>query len=81
MGESKVPIKHLIYGRVRFSKKGHKIWLSNDTIEAKDKHRTAKIQLEQTKTRSQKEKWIRILGKKSGELDMRNYINQLAPKM
>ena len=69
-----------------FSKKEYKTWLSDSTIEAIEKRRSLKIQLDDAKTRLQKERLKRehTLAtknvKKKTRNDKRNYINELASK-
>ena len=67
MGEGKIIIynstcqeEFIIIG---FSKKEYKSWLSDNTIDTTEKRRSVKIQLDQVKTRLQKE-WL-----------MRDYIS------
>ncbi len=55
-----------------FSKKEHKIWLSDDTIETIEQRRSLKIQLEQAKTRSQKERLNREHTKVKNEVNKKS---------
>ena len=69
-----------------FSKKEYKTWLSDNTIEKIEMPRSLKTQLDDAKTRLQKERLKREHTldtknvKKETRNDKRNYINELASK-
>lgn len=67
-----------------FAKREHKVWLSEETIQAIERRRMTKIQLEQAKTRAQKARLTREHTeynkevKRKARKDRRDYVNQLA---